>query len=113
MTNTPIRPLWTVHDVAKYLRLHPNTIYILVKDMGLPMTKVGKSMRFDPEAVQEFFRRNSGMQDAEINDPAEQEKHDRAEADDAMEKLQANPPASLLAAPEPLPPQAQPSIVIL
>jgi excisionase family DNA binding protein len=38
--------IWTIGDVARWLRVHPTTIYRLVKKRDLPGFKVGSDWRF-------------------------------------------------------------------
>lgn len=50
-------PLWTVGDVAAYLRVPPKTLYEWrAKNYGPQGNKVGKHLRYDPEVVREWFR---------------------------------------------------------
>jgi excisionase family DNA binding protein len=41
----------TVEDCAEYLRVHPSTIYRLVKKKELPAFKVGRAWRFTRESI--------------------------------------------------------------
>ena len=50
----PIGPVLTLGEVAYYLRVHPSTIYRLVKRKALPAFKVGTDWRFDVEALNEW-----------------------------------------------------------
>ena len=50
--------LMSVLDVARYLRLHPMTVYRWVKTGYLPASKMGKSLRFKKEEVDEFLKKN-------------------------------------------------------
>jgi len=47
--------LWTVSEVARYLRLRPDTIRAMVRRNELPGTKIGRVWRFEPEAVRAWF----------------------------------------------------------
>lgn len=48
--------LWTVQDVATYLGVPVETIYAWRKKRtGPPGARVGKHLRFDPEAVRAWF----------------------------------------------------------
>jgi excisionase family DNA binding protein len=38
--------IWTVRQVASYLQVDRKTAYVLVRDHGLPVRKVGKGLRF-------------------------------------------------------------------
>jgi excisionase family DNA binding protein len=44
----------TVKDLAQYLKVHPSTIYRLLKDGQLPAFKVGSDWRFNIEAIQHW-----------------------------------------------------------
>ena len=58
--NTPVHmesttePLWTVDDVAKYLRLEPETVRKMARNGRLPAIKVGRVWRFKREKVKEW-----------------------------------------------------------
>jgi excisionase family DNA binding protein len=41
----------TVQDVSTYLRVHPSTIYRLLKRNELPAFRVGSDWRFNVEAI--------------------------------------------------------------
>jgi excisionase family DNA binding protein len=41
----------TLEEVAQYLRVHPSTIYRLVKKKQLPGFKVGSDWRFNLESI--------------------------------------------------------------
>lgn len=45
----------TVQEISKYLRLHPGTVYRLVKAGQLPGVKIGDSWRFDRERVDRWI----------------------------------------------------------
>ena len=44
-------PLWTVEDVARYLRLKPETVRMLARNNKIPGRKVGKVWRFRAREV--------------------------------------------------------------
>jgi len=46
-----VASIMTVEDVAAYLRLHPSTIYRLVKMKQLPAFKLGSDWRFNRESI--------------------------------------------------------------
>jgi excisionase family DNA binding protein len=73
-THPILEPLWTVQDVAQYLRLHPNTIYELIRDNKLPMIRVGKSFRIEPSHLKEFLQSQAdqGPQNPVLAPPAAQ-----------------------------------------
>jgi excisionase family DNA binding protein len=45
------KPLWTVVDVASYLRLHPETVRAMARDGRIPSVKVGKTWRFYSDQI--------------------------------------------------------------
>ena len=49
------RDVWTVDEVAAYLRLHPGTVYRLIGRGQLPAFKVGNDWRFFSDIVDEWF----------------------------------------------------------
>ena len=48
--------LWTVKEVAYYLRLKPETVRALARRGELPAVKIGKAWRFDRSAIYELTR---------------------------------------------------------
>jgi excisionase family DNA binding protein len=48
-----IDPLWTVEDVAAYLKLQPETIRSMARRGELPGLKIGKVWRFQIYAIRE------------------------------------------------------------
>jgi excisionase family DNA binding protein len=54
--NTATRePLWTVKDVADYLRLKRETVRVMARSGKLPAIKVGKLWRFMPDDMKSFM----------------------------------------------------------
>lgn len=52
-----VEPLWTVEDVAAFLRIPVQTLYQWRrKGFGPQGTRVGKYVRFDPDVVREWFK---------------------------------------------------------
>lgn len=51
--------LMTVEEAAQYLRLHPSTVYRLVRLRKLPAVKVGKQWRLDRGALEDRLRSNT------------------------------------------------------
>jgi excisionase family DNA binding protein len=45
----------TLDEVASYLRVHPSTIYRLVKKRHLPAFKVGSDWRFKLESIEQWL----------------------------------------------------------
>jgi excisionase family DNA binding protein len=48
-------PYFTVKTLAEKLAVKPLTIYRLVADGKLPAVKIGRSIRFDPVAIDAFL----------------------------------------------------------
>jgi excisionase family DNA binding protein len=46
--------LFTLREVAEYLKVHPGTVYRLVKNGQLPAARIGRDLRFDPRLVQQW-----------------------------------------------------------
>jgi excisionase family DNA binding protein len=46
-----IAPVLTVRDLAHYLKVHPSTLYRLLKAGQLPAFKVGSDWRFNVEEI--------------------------------------------------------------
>lgn len=44
-------PLWTVEDVANYLKLQPETIRSMARRGELPALKIGKVWRFQKNSI--------------------------------------------------------------
>ncbi len=44
-------PLWTVEDVAQYLKLEPETVRSMARTGKLPAIKIGKVWRFKKSAL--------------------------------------------------------------
>jgi excisionase family DNA binding protein len=47
----------TLGDVAQYLRVHPSTIYRLLKKKQLPGFRVGRDWRFSQETIERWCAR--------------------------------------------------------
>ena len=52
--------LWTIDDVAAYLKLHKTQIYNLMNDDGLPSFTIRKTRRFDPAQVRAWVQQQKG-----------------------------------------------------
>ena len=53
--NSNTDPLWTVEDVALYLRLESNTVRSMVREGKLPAMKVGRVYRFQRSTIQKWL----------------------------------------------------------
>jgi excisionase family DNA binding protein len=43
--------LWTVRDVAEFLRIHEKTVLSWVSRKGLPCFRLGNRLRFSPDDI--------------------------------------------------------------
>jgi excisionase family DNA binding protein len=48
-------PVLTVREVAQYLRVHPTTVYRLLKGHKLPAFQVGSDWRFNREEIRRWM----------------------------------------------------------
>lgn len=55
--------LWTVDDVARFLRCSPSKVYKLAARGGVPSVHVGSHLRFDPEALRAWAKRQTTQGD--------------------------------------------------
>jgi excisionase family DNA binding protein len=51
-----VTPVLTVKDLCLYLRVHPSTLYRLLKAAQLPAFKVGSHWRFNVEEIDRWLR---------------------------------------------------------
>jgi excisionase family DNA binding protein len=54
-----LAPLMTVKEVAEYLRVHPATVYRLLRDEGLPGFRIGADWRFNSEQIDHWCLKHS------------------------------------------------------
>jgi len=47
--------IWTVHDVAEYLRMSEAKVYRLVKEQRIPVVRIGKTWRFRKDLLDEWL----------------------------------------------------------
>lgn len=52
-------PLWTIDDVALYLRMRPETVRMMARTRKVPAIKVGKVWRFRQSEVKALLKRSS------------------------------------------------------
>ncbi|MGA2411363.1 MAG: helix-turn-helix domain-containing protein [Candidatus Binataceae bacterium] len=55
----------TLEEVAEFLRVHPSTIYRLLKKHGIPAFKMGSDWRFSQESVERWVRERESAADDE------------------------------------------------
>jgi excisionase family DNA binding protein len=53
--NESIEPLLTVEEVARYLNVHPDTVYRLIKEYHLPAVKIINQWRFRRQDLEKFI----------------------------------------------------------
>ena len=58
----------TLDEVAEFLRVHPSTVYRLVKKRNIPAFKMGSDWRFNKERIDEW-RLKQEMGDGYIDPP--------------------------------------------
>jgi excisionase family DNA binding protein len=50
----------TLEEVAQYLRVHPSTVYRLLKKKELPAFKMGSDWRFNVESIDRWLETAEG-----------------------------------------------------
>jgi excisionase family DNA binding protein len=76
-TKTDRARILTLENVAQYLRVHPSTIYRLLKKRQLPAFKVGRDWRFNLESI-DRWRTDAERSRGAAAFPAENGKHEIA-----------------------------------
>lgn len=51
--------IWTVHDVAEYLRISEGKVYRLAKEQQLPVVRIGKTWRFRKDLLDEWLSQSA------------------------------------------------------
>lgn len=51
---TQTKPLWTVKDVARYLKLQPETVRDMARNEELPAIKLGRIWRFSKDKIKSW-----------------------------------------------------------
>ena len=54
--------LLSVKQVAKYLNVSPVFIYKATRQRRLPVTRIGRTLRFDPAALEQFIARQTTLE---------------------------------------------------
>ena len=49
--------IMTAAEIAQYLRIHPSTIYKLLRQRQIPFFKIGSDYRFDRDAIEKWMNR--------------------------------------------------------
>ena len=55
-------PLWTIEDVARYLRISEDTVRSMARESKIPALKVGKSWRFKKSMIYQFVMEQLGKE---------------------------------------------------
>jgi len=70
----------TVQEVSRYLRVHPSTIYRMLKKNQLPAFRVGSDWRFTVEAIDKWREEAEqgalGHAEQEVAEPMSPAQHD-------------------------------------
>ena len=73
-TSKPIKNIepviWTVRDVAEYLRMSQAKVYRLVKEQRLPVVRIGKTWRFRKDLLDEWLNQCTESSIRKDGDPA-------------------------------------------
>jgi excisionase family DNA binding protein len=46
----------TLEDVAQFLKVHPSTVYRLLKNRSIPAFKVGSDWRFNQDSIERWIK---------------------------------------------------------
>jgi excisionase family DNA binding protein len=60
----PPSPVMTIPEVARFLQVHPTTVYRLVRQGKLPAFKIGSEYRFNRETIEQWveLRQQAAME---------------------------------------------------
>ena len=53
-------PIMNVKEVAEYLKIHPSTVYKLLRAGDLPAFRIGTDWRFNAEAMDRWCAKRAG-----------------------------------------------------
>ena len=62
----PRGSVFTIGELAAYLKISKSTLYKLAQEGSLPGVKVGRHWRFHRDAVDEWLKRNPGLNTSTI-----------------------------------------------
>ena len=82
--------LWTVDETAAYLKLKPKTIYDYVSARAIPVIRIGRSVRFSQETIQEWVL---SKQERELGRGATAKRGKRLSEADAS-RVRSSPPVA-------------------
>lgn len=53
--------IWTVHDVAEYLRMSEAKVYRLVREQKIPVARIGKTWRFRKDLLDDWLSQSAAL----------------------------------------------------
>ena len=53
--------IWTVHDVAEYLRMSEAKVYRLVREQKIPVARIGKTWRFRKDLLDDWLSQSTAL----------------------------------------------------
>lgn len=53
-------PIMTVKEISEYLKIHPSTVYKLLRAGDLPAFRIGTDWRFNVEAIDRWCAKRAG-----------------------------------------------------
>lgn len=56
LTQSLVEPLWDARQLALRLGVHRNRLYLLVRTGRIPHLRIGRAVRFDPDAIRAWER---------------------------------------------------------
>ena len=56
LTPSSVEPLWDAGQLSRRLGIHRNRLYLLVRTGRIPHLHVGRTLRFDPDAIRAWER---------------------------------------------------------
>jgi excisionase family DNA binding protein len=59
-------PLWTVEELANYLRVKAETVRMMARAQKIPAIKVGKAWRFRASDIKEMLQSKAVMKDSRV-----------------------------------------------
>jgi excisionase family DNA binding protein len=63
--------IMTLEEVAMFLRVHPSTVYRLLRQHRIPAFKMGSDWRFNQESIERWIAEREGASEAEGADRVE------------------------------------------
>lgn len=83
--------LLTVEELAKYLKIKPDTIYKKVKRGEIPAIKLGKIVRFSKEKIDQWISTHASQTIAEVKQTARRAKRAIQDVPTVVEKIKKAP----------------------